>query len=49
MNALKLLKEKLNISSIDAVETKGLLTKFAITDLDCDCVDGDCSVEGYEI
>lgn len=47
MNALELLKQKINNSGINAVETIGMNTS-KIHNLDCDCVDGDCSTGTYE-
>lgn len=47
MNALELLKQNINNSGMDAVETIGISTPKA-NNLDCDCVNGDCSTGGYE-
>lgn len=48
MSALSLVKENLKLSNIVAIATKGLSANLSISDLDCDCVDGDCSTDGYE-
>ena len=48
MTALEIIKKNIINSGIDSVETIGLISSFQISDLDCDCVDGDCSTEGYD-
>ena len=35
-------------SGLDLSETIRLSSTYQISDLDCDCVDGDCSTDGYE-
>ncbi|CCZ59673.1 unknown [Clostridium sp. CAG:710] len=48
MTALELVKKKMTNSGLDSSETIGLSSTYQISDLDCDCVDGDCSTDGYE-
>ncbi len=48
MNALELIKKNLINSGIDSIETIGITTTYQVNDLDCDCVNGDCSTGGYE-
>lgn len=48
MTALELLKNKLVNSGLDAFDTNGLSSAVIAKDLDCDCVDNDCSTDGYE-
>lgn len=47
MNALDLLKHSISNSGIDSVETIGISSPKA-NNLDCDCVNSDCSTGGYE-
>ena len=46
MKALDLINEKLNFSNIVSANIQGSVVKVN-NDLDCDCVDTDCTTETY--
>lgn len=48
MTALELIKKNMINSGLDSSETVGLFSTYKVSDLDCDCVNGDCSTDGYE-
>lgn len=47
MDALTFVNQFYNSTNIESVLTTGIKTTSA-NDLDCNCVDGDCSTETYE-
>lgn len=47
MDALTFVNQFYNSTNIESDLTTGIKTILA-NDLDCDCVDGDCSIENYE-
>lgn len=48
MTALELVKNNIVNSGLDSSDTNGFHSTVIANDLDCDCVDGDCSIGGYE-
>lgn len=48
MTTLELIKKNMINSGLDSSETVGLFSTYQVSDLDCDCVNGDCSTDGYE-
>lgn len=48
MTALELVKNKIVNSGLDSFDTNGLQSTVIANNLDCDCVDSDCSTGGYE-
>ena len=48
MTSLELLKNRYMGTSMQSTSTIGIKDFSSINDLDCDCVDSDCSTDGYE-
>ena len=48
MTSLELLKERYNGTTIGAISATGIQDFSSINDLDCNCVDSDCSTDGYD-